>query len=169
MGDSKIVVAALMGKDLFSYISEQIRDEKNANLYNCSDMDIESVREIAGTRVIDLAIVDFDVYKEEGERSKLEELFKHGALDSNGSMTDFIMIYNKGNANELYELNRMLLERKIAMSNVCLDDKDDELEKRIVIQNILAGIHRLKREKSYYDLLYIIREKTRQLDEDAVK
>ena len=150
MENNKVVIAALMDDDLFGYISERISVKENVSMSNFSNMDIDEVRRLASGKAIDLAIIDFDIYKIESERSKLEELFTYGALDDKGSMTDFVMLYNDDNADELCELNETLLNRKIAMTNVSLDDKEDEIDKTIVVQCVHAAVGRLMNEKAYF-------------------
>ena len=155
MGDiynDKVVVAALMGDRLFDYISnhKRTRNEENISLDNYSNIDLDAVRQIAQTKIIDLAIIDFDLYQVESERHKLEVLFEYGALDEQGSLTRFVMIYNEENEGELIELNRTLLKRNIPMSNVDLDDKEDELDKTLLVHNILADIQRIKDQKAIF-------------------
>ena len=148
---NKVVIAALMGDDLFDYINRRLNERFSGEeviMNDFSKMGLNEVRSIASGRTIDLAVVDFDLYQIESQRNKLEELFTYGALDDKGAMTDFVMLYNAENADKLSELNETLLNRRIAMTSVSFDDKNDELNKTIVVQSVHAAVGRLQDEKA---------------------
>lgn len=147
-----VVVAGLIDRDLFNSIKGNLTDEERTDVVvtNYIDADEDTVKNDASERHIDLAVVDIAECSEKSGQKKFLEICTHGALNKDGDMTEILMIYSNKDFELLMKLQQELFKRKIPVYPLKFDDRDNEMEKRLVFQNIRANIRGLKKEKQRY-------------------
>ena len=152
MEDKKVVVAAILEKELFSCIMGKFGAENEyAEVVNYIDTDEETVKRIASENHTELLIADFNLCAENSGQKKLSEFCENGSLNpETGDMTEILMIYEDANRKALSELQRELFKRKIPLYPLRINNKSSKHEKTLAYYQIKGSIMSLKRQKDYY-------------------
>ena len=142
----KINAITLIDSELLGFLVDAISGDKdNVIFYDLYDPKRAFPQNGVDMNDIDLVIIDFSLFAGIGERNILSAIYAEKSKGANGFPPDYFFIYNDDNAAELVRINDLLLDKKIPMCCVCLDDKSDRV---LLIQSVKSTIRRLVREKT---------------------